>query len=64
MEIRKFKFEGTNARKWEYNLIGKKWNLRIANNQIGLWRNYRNLLQNPIAAYRYYLKHVKPFKEQ
>jgi hypothetical protein len=25
---------------WEFNLIGKRWNLRIGRSQVALWRNY------------------------
>lgn len=25
---------------WELNFVGKVWSLRIARNQIALWRNY------------------------
>lgn len=25
---------------WELNFVGKVWNLRIARNQIALWRNF------------------------
>jgi hypothetical protein len=25
---------------WEIDLVGKRWNLRIARHQIALWRDY------------------------
>jgi len=43
MKIRRFKnvrFEGD----WEYNFIGKKWNLRIGRSQVALWHNNERLI--------------------
>ena len=29
---------------WELNLIGSKWNLRIARSQFTLWKNYEPVI--------------------
>jgi len=38
MEIRFFKHGVGNG--WELNLIGKRYNLRIARHQFALWKNH------------------------